>query len=98
MVTIRYKTINAHGAIATREKTFKTQKAMERWVAKQEEDERGHFRGVDSYSFSEEVDEDDEEALMIANEMAAMIELSEEDADSKGGDIDDIRPGDRFCG
>ena len=52
-VTIRYQTITRKDLV-TRERTFPTQAAMERWVRTQErlaEAERGGFVGVTAYSF-----------------------------------------------
>jgi hypothetical protein len=57
-VTIRYQVISNRrsGTLATKEKTFKTHEAMEKWVARQEalaEEERSGFVGVSAYSYDQ---------------------------------------------
>lgn len=49
-VTIRYQVFNSRGELVEREKTFKTEAQMQKWVAKQEET-NGDFVGVTAYSF-----------------------------------------------
>lgn len=56
-VTIRYESINRRqpmGALVVRERTFASEDAMQKWVARQEslaEAERGGFVGVVAYSY-----------------------------------------------
>jgi len=52
-VTIRYQAFNRKGELVTRERSFPSETAMERWVRRQEalaEEERGGFIGVSAYS------------------------------------------------
>lgn len=56
-VTIRYESIvrrNPMGALVVKERTFASETAMQKWVARQEslaEAERGGFVGVVAYSY-----------------------------------------------
>lgn len=63
-VTIRYQVSNRQWRTETKEKTFKSEAAMQKWVAKQEE--KDNWCGIIAYSYEETAQDLLEEARKIA--------------------------------
>lgn len=52
MITLRYNVFDRNDRLVTKEKTFKSEEALQRWTEKQEND-NPKWAGVEAYSYDE---------------------------------------------